>query len=586
MPTHGSSDALRDSLPASEARPNSLPGRQVQTYHPSSDGGELATFASEVRSGRDSFESRSAGTLITSSFTGSNRLLLRTAALSMLIDDDFAPSQTQPLLGHDAAGASLLAASRRAAPPGALAEAEAQTAAGAGALGSSLTETCLAIVKGIVGPAVLYLPKGFEEAGVGFGCVMIAASYAVFAFAATRLLECWRVEGGGSYGTLAKKALGKRGMHLVRVSLVLQQCGVLLTYFIFIATNVQQVLARRFGADLDLFPLVLAQLALQVPLGWIRDIQHLALTNLAADALILFGLVVILSFAGAKIARAGVGPDVEFVLNRESYFLFVGTSAFCFEGVMSLILPLQEAVAKPKQPRFPSLLLATAGGICAFYALFALANYLAYGEDVETVLTVSLPAHSPWTTAVQVPRALLERVSSPPRPSQRRRADTAGLPRRARAPGRVLRRRHAHVPAANLPRDHDPQPHGHAQKLGAAVQRDGRAHDTLIRADCGARAPRARADCAAFPSRASRARASSSAQLLAFVAITQAHRLDHVVALLGCFLGVPLIYIYPAAIHLKLVPKSRWKALDRVVVVCGFFVSAFCTFVTIKTWHG
>ena len=60
----------------------------------------------------------------------------------------------------------------------------------------------------------------------------------------------------------------------------------------------------------------------------------------------------------------------------------------------------------------------------------------------------------------------------------------------------------------------------------------------------------------------------------------------NVVALLGCFLGVPLIYIYPAAIHLKLVPKSRWKALDRVVVVCGFFVSAFCTFVTIKTWHG
>ena len=142
-----------------------------------------------------------------------------------------------------------------------------------------------------------------------------------------------------------------------------------------------------------------------MPLGWIRDIQNLALTNLIADALILFGLVVILSFAGTNIARAGVGPDVELVLNRESYFLFVGTSAFCFEGVMSLILPLQEAVAKPKQPAFPSLLLATAGGICTFYAFFALANYLAYGDDVETVLTVSLPEHSPWTTTVQVPRA-------------------------------------------------------------------------------------------------------------------------------------------------------------------------------------
>lgn len=77
-----------------------------------------------------------------------------------------------------------------------------------------------------------------------------------------------------------------------------------------------------------------------------------------------------------------------------------------------------------------------------------------------------------------------------------------------------------------------------------------------------------------------------TAQLLAFVAISQAHRLDHVVALLGCFLGVPLIYVYPAAIHLKLAPKGPWKMLDRVVVVCGFVVSALCTFITIKTWHG
>ena len=97
-----------------------MPGaRQAQTYHPSSDGGELASFAAEVRSARDSFESRGAGTLITSSFAGSNRLLLLSMRTSMLIDDDFAPSQTQPLLGgdlpSDAAGAGLLAASRRAA---------------------------------------------------------------------------------------------------------------------------------------------------------------------------------------------------------------------------------------------------------------------------------------------------------------------------------------------------------------------------------------------------------------------------------------------------------------------------------------
>ena len=188
--------------------------------------------------------------------------------------------------------------------------------------------------------------------------------------------------------------------------------------------------------------------------------------------------------------------------------------------------------APSRSSRGSSLLLATAGGICAFYALFALANYLAYGEDVETVLTVSPGALAFDHGRPGAPRAA-ERVSSP-RPSQRRRADTAGLPRRARAPGRVLRRRHAHVPAANLPRDHDPQPHGQgrswARQFNETVVR---AHAS--RADCVRARPRARG-LRRVPVSSPRARASSSAQLLAFVAITQAHRLDHVVALLGCFL--------------------------------------------------
>ena len=129
--------------------------------------------------------------------------------------------------------------------------------------------------------------------------------------------------------------------------------------------------------------------------------QHLAHTNLIADALILFGLIVILYFAGVTVSRTGVAP-IELVLNHETYFLFVGTAVFCFEGIMSLILPLQEALLKSEQDRFAPLLLATAGGICTFYALFSLANYMAYGSDVETVLTVSLPKRSAWTTAVQV----------------------------------------------------------------------------------------------------------------------------------------------------------------------------------------
>ena len=251
---------------------------------------------------------------------------------------------------------------------------------------------------------------------------------------------------------------------------------------------------------------------------------------------------------------------------------------------MSLILPLQEAVRQAEAAAVP---LAAARDrrrdMRVLRALRArqLPRVRRGRRDRPDGLA---PAHSPWTTAVQVPRALLERVSSP-RPSQRRRADTAGLPRRARAPGRVLRRRHAHVPAANLPRDHDPQPHGHAQKLGAAVQRDGRAHAhaSSVLIVVRARAP-ARARATAPRSRLEPARARF---LIRAVARVRGHHPSPPARprrRAARLLPRSSTDIYPAAIHLKLVPKSRWKALDRVVVVCGFFVSAFCTFVTIKTY--
>ena len=47
-----------------------------------------------------------------------------------------------------------------------------------------------ATVKAAVGPAVLYMPKGFQEGGLGFSLGMLMLSYFLFALGATRLLEC------------------------------------------------------------------------------------------------------------------------------------------------------------------------------------------------------------------------------------------------------------------------------------------------------------------------------------------------------------------------------------------------------------
>jgi len=60
--------------------------------------------------------------------------------------------------------------------------------------GGSLGAAAFGIVKGIVGPAILYLPSGFYKSGwaVSIPCMLFATG--MFVYNAYRLLECWKVE--------------------------------------------------------------------------------------------------------------------------------------------------------------------------------------------------------------------------------------------------------------------------------------------------------------------------------------------------------------------------------------------------------
>ena len=57
--------------------------------------------------------------------------------------------------------------------------------------GFTIFQAFLATVKSAVGPAVLYMPKGFEEGGLAFSLGMLLLSYALFGLGASRLLESW-----------------------------------------------------------------------------------------------------------------------------------------------------------------------------------------------------------------------------------------------------------------------------------------------------------------------------------------------------------------------------------------------------------
>ena len=57
---------------------------------------------------------------------------------------------------------------------------------------STLTQAGFAVVRSIVGPAMLYLPHGVATAGLSASAVIFVLSYALFIFGASKLVECWR----------------------------------------------------------------------------------------------------------------------------------------------------------------------------------------------------------------------------------------------------------------------------------------------------------------------------------------------------------------------------------------------------------
>jgi solute carrier family 36 (proton-coupled amino acid transporter) len=79
------------------------------------------------------------------------------------------------------------------------------------------------------------------------------------------------------------------------------------------------------------------------------------------------------------------------MFNQSSFYQFVGTSVFIFEGVMALCVPLQQAVREDIRDDFPTIFVTTLGMIVVSYMMFGALNYCAYGETTQMVLTSNLP---------------------------------------------------------------------------------------------------------------------------------------------------------------------------------------------------
>jgi amino acid permease len=137
--------------------------------------------------------------------------------------------------------------------------------------------------------------------------------------------------------------------------------------------------------------LCFCQLAFYVPLALIRNLQHFAITNLIATLLILISISTLIYYAVQELEFKEKAPEVVVMFNEHSFYRFIGTSVFIFEGVMALSIPLQQSVRADIREDFPSIFRITLGMIVVSYIMFGALNYCAYGDRTEMVLTSNLP---------------------------------------------------------------------------------------------------------------------------------------------------------------------------------------------------
>ncbi|RLN52100.1 hypothetical protein BBJ29_001624 [Phytophthora kernoviae] len=273
---------------------------------------------------------------------------------------------------------------------------------------TTLWHALLTLLKSFVGTGILFLPDGFRSGGILFSPLCLTFVAALTLYAMLRLLQCRELV-GGTYGHVGFKAYGSWGRRMVQMSIIMMQAGFCCTYVIFVAQNFAEVLAF-WGYGVETSTLILLQIAVYIPLSWIRYISYFSISNLIADVFILYGLAFILGNSFWLLAKNGPAKDVE-LFNQQDYPVFIGTSIFTFEGI-GLVLPTQSSLNSARQARFPRLLSWTVVGLLFFYSFFAGINYITFGGEIAPMVTSSLPRNG-WTSSVQLGYALAQLLSYP-----------------------------------------------------------------------------------------------------------------------------------------------------------------------------
>mmetsp|Transcript_6070 Transcript_6070/g.18304 ORF Transcript_6070/g.18304 Transcript_6070/m.18304 type:complete len:423 (+) Transcript_6070:51-1319(+) len=409
---------------------------------------------------------------------------------------------------------------------------------------TSMVGACVAIVRCMVGPAALYMPHGFAEAGLCGGLCVVVAANGLYYAGISRLLRSWRHVAErhevATVESVAARLGGKWCKRLVEFSIVSLQAGVCVTYFVFVPETLREAWHRISRTSPPSTPLIVAvMVALESSAATVRDVGSLTAPNLAGNVLVSLSLAVIVVVAYARIIDRGTA-DWRCATTPSSTVVFAGTAIFAFEGGASIVVPVANAVAPHNRDNIPLATFACVVGVATIYVLFASAVYLAFGEDVKVVASRNLSGA--LDAVVNLLYTLVALISFPLQL----------------------------LPASQI-------------LFGDDAARATPGYDTLPRDDSLAVVVVGKTCC-------SSAKLKGDAQrvalvfLLALIGLLGRHSLDHLIALLGALSCAPLALVVGPWCHLAIAPDLTTRRIDQAIIALGLVITALTLALTIASW--
>lgn len=175
--------------------------------------------------------------------------------------------------------------------------------------------------------------------------------------------------------------------NLINLFLVITQLGFCCVYFVFVAVNVQEVVAHYFF-KLDIRVYLLLMLVPMVLLNLVRNLKYLTPASLLASILTIGGLAITFFYMLQDLPKT---DTVKGFATWDTLPLFFGTAIYAFEGI-GVVLPLENNMKNPQDfgGRFGVLNTGMVVVACLYTAV-GFFGYLKYGDGVLGSITLNLP---------------------------------------------------------------------------------------------------------------------------------------------------------------------------------------------------